>query len=227
MTTQDTARSLAQRLVDELRGQILSGALPPGEVLVEPRLAEGYGVSKTPVREALHLLATEGLVAVLPKKGYLVRTMAPQDLAEVLDLRMLLEPHAAGEAARHANAALLGSLRDALDRQREVSPTDPIEGMREARRFHETLASGARNSRLADALHRCFNETSRAHHILPGLREHMTDAVELDEHEAVYSAVASGDAAAAEDAMRAHLRTIHATVTRQFARGSGLWDGAR
>jgi DNA-binding GntR family transcriptional regulator len=216
--------SIADRLVRQLREMVLTGGLAPGSVIVEPQLAEQFGVSKTPVREALRLLATEGLVAVVPKKGYLVRMLGPQDVSEVLDLRMLLEPHAAGAAARFADASLASELRAVLDRQSEVAGADPLAGMQEARLFHQGIAHAARNRRLAETLQRCFDESARAHHVLPGLRQHMTARQELEEHEAVFAAIAAGDPVQAAEAMRAHLRTIHDTAMRQVAHGSGLWD---
>ena len=211
-----------QRVLSELRGLILTGAIRPGEVLVEPQLAARFATSKTPVREALHVLAAEHLVTVLPKKGYLVATMTPQDLAEVLDLRMLLEPHATAEAARYADAAGVARLRTLLADQGVA--TDPLERMRHAADLHRSLALLGRNGRLSTSLERCFDETARAHHVLGGLNAHMESDVELDEHARIVDAVESGDAEAAREAMRTHLRTIRRVTLRQWTDGPGLWD---
>lgn len=218
------AESMTARLATDLRRMILEGELAPGSLVVEPKLAEQFGVSKTPVREALRLLTTEGLLAVLPKKGYLVATMSSQDVAEVLDLRMLLEPHSCSSAAAFADPALVRTLRDLLDRQREHAAAEPLKSMEYAADFHRALAAGARNRRLSEVLARCFDETSRAYHVLPGLHGHLAADEELAEHEAVYAAVAAGDGAAAAEAMRAHLRSIRSAMARQFERPSGLWS---
>ncbi|QCU79271.1 GntR family transcriptional regulator [Citricoccus sp. SGAir0253] len=204
---------------------VLTGRLAPGEVLAEARLAERFGVSKTPVREALHILAAEGLVTVLPKKGYLVRTMSPQDLGEVLDLRMLLEPHAAAEAARHATSPTVSSLRGAVDRQRELTGGDPLAAMGAARDVHLALAAASRSTRLVAALERVLDDMARAHHVLPGLQVQMAHPGELAEHEAIVEAVAAGDGAAAERAMRAHLHSVRTTVLDHLGRSAALWSG--
>lgn len=212
------------RLVGELRRMILTGEFEPGEVLVEPRLAERFGTSKTPAREALHILAAEGLLTVLPKKGYLVQTMTQQDLQEVLDLRMLLEPHAAAEAARLRNEQAVARLRTILESQREVSQNDPLAAMRTAREFHRVIAQTAQNSRLEAQLLRSLDETARAHYVIPDLQAHMSTAEELVEHERIVEAIAQGDVTAAERAMRVHLRTIRAVTIGKLDRRSGLWD---
>jgi DNA-binding GntR family transcriptional regulator len=210
------AGSLTERLTDELRAMVLDGRLAPGSVVVEPRLAEEFQVSKTPVREALRLLAAEGHVTVLPKKGYLVRTLTHQDLSDVLDMRLLLEPHAAASVAGFGEPERIASLRGALDRQRALSDSDPLAAMREARSFHESIARGSRNQRLAETLGRCFDETSRAHHVLLGMRGRAVSDQELAEHEAVYAAIASGDVPGARAAMADHLRSVRRSAAAQF-----------
>ncbi len=203
---------------------ILTGELKPGEVLVETRLAERFRLSKTPVREALHILAAEGLVTVLPKKGYLVQTMSPQDLGEVLDLRMLLEPHAAAEAARYATPRTASTLRAALDLQRKFTDGDALDAMGAARDFHLAVAEGARSTRLTAALVRVLDDMARAHHVLPGLQDQMAHPQELAEHEAIMEAIAAGDGTAAARAMRTHLSSVRTTVLDHLQRTSALWS---
>lgn len=215
--------SLTDGLVVQLRSAILTGELAPGSIVVEPRLAEEYSVSKTPVREALRILTTQGLLTVLPKKGYLVRTMGLNDVQETLDLRMLLEPHAAASAAGFLSPALVAELRQILDAQAEVSTENPLAAMEAAQRFHQCIADASRNTRLADTLRHCFDETARAHHVLPGLQRYMSAPAEQAEHEAIYEAIAGADARAAESAMRVHLRSIRATMAQQFNDPGSLW----
>jgi DNA-binding GntR family transcriptional regulator len=215
--------SLTDRLVIQLRAAILTGRISPGSIVVEPRLAEEYSVSKTPVREALRLLTSQGLLTVLPKKGYLVRTMGLNDVQETLDLRMLLEPHAAAAAAGFLPQQLTAQLRQLLDTQAALSPADPLGAMNAAQEFHQAIAEASRNSRLADSLRRCFDETARAHHVLPGLQHYMGAPTELAEHEAIYAAIAAADARAAEDAMRVHLRSIRSAMAQQFTDPGSLW----
>lgn len=215
--------SLTDRMVVQLREAILTGQLAPGSIVVEPRLAEEYSVSKTPVREALRLLTSQGLLTLLPKKGYLVRTMGLNDVQETLDLRMLLEPHAAAAAAGFLPQHLVGNLRGLLDTQAGFSDSDPLAAMHAAQAFHQGIADASRNTRLADSLRRCLDETARAHHVLPGLQHHIGTPIELAEHEAIYAAIAAGDARAAQEAMRVHLRSIRTAMAQQFTDPGSLW----
>lgn len=215
--------SLADRLAVQLREAILTGQIAPGSIVVEPRLAEEFSVSKTPVREALRLLASQGLLTVLPKKGYLVRTMGLNDVQETLDLRMLLEPHAAAAATGFLSQRLAVDLRGLLDTQAALSLADPLGAMKAAQDFHQAIADASRNTRLADSLRFCFDETARAHHLLPGMQRYMGVPTELEEHEAIYAAIAAADARGAEDRMRVHLRSIRAAMAQQFTDPGSLW----
>lgn len=216
--------SLSDRLTQKIRADILTGDIAPGSIVVEPRLAEQYAVSKTPVREALRMLCSEGLLTVLPKKGYLVRTMGLNDVQETLDVRMLLEPHAAGAAATFHTPQLAAQLRQHLDTQHEISSHAPLEAMAAAQEFHQLIGVASRNTRIIDILDTCLTETARAHHVLPGLAHYVGAPQELAEHEEIYAAIIAGDAPGAEAAMRKHLRSIRTTMAKQFTDPSRLWS---
>lgn len=225
MVEQNKRSSLTATINERLRTMILTGELAPGQVVIESDLAERFDSSKTPVREALHQLVTEGLVSVLPKKGYLVRPMTQQDLTEVLDLRMLLEPHAAAECARFADAETIGRLRECLDRQEAAGPKNPMARTERARSFHLEIAHSARSTRLLSSLQRCYAEMVRAHHVLPQLCDHLGNPRELEEHEAIYKAITEGQSAAAAEAMRVHVRTIRSTMGVDLGAEALLWRG--
>lgn len=219
---------MSSTIADELRSMILTGSLAPGSVVIEADLAVRFDSSKTPVREALRQLTAEGLVTVLPKKGYLVRAMTQQDLTEVLDLRMLLEPHAAAECARFADAETIQRLRQCIDRQETAGPADPMARTERARSFHLEIAYASRSSRLITMLQKCHEEMVRAHHVIPQLRDHLGNPRELEEHETIYRAIAGGRGELAAAHMRDHLRTIRSTIraTRHVDLGAEalLWQ---
>ncbi|MER7797054.1 GntR family transcriptional regulator [Microbacterium sp. NPDC096154] len=206
------AVSLTDRLTDDLRTRILTGSLEPGSIVVEPRLAEKFGVSKTPVREALGRLTSEGLVIVLPKKGYRVRPMGLRDVEEVLTMRELLEPHACAEAASRITPEELDALRGILDTQRAHAGEEPLEAMRDARVFHHRIAVASGNARLAEAVAGPLDETSRAHHVLTGMQRYMAQPQEVAAHARIIDALASGSPEEAAEAMRAHLASIRAAM---------------
>lgn len=208
---------------DRLREGILTGRYAPGEMVYEGILAVEYGLSKTPVREALHLLAARGLVTVLPKKGYMVRTMDFRDVREIMDLRMLLEPHAVEAAARSCAHAVVGDLRECLDAQSRLR-NQPLEAMAQAQKFHLALARAGGNDRVLDVLSQVLDETARAHHVLPALQSYMSTTEEQAAHEAIFGAVEAGDPTAAGALMRDHLRSINVEM-RSAAMGTegNIW----
>ncbi|THF58654.1 GntR family transcriptional regulator [Pseudothauera rhizosphaerae] len=98
-------RALYEAIADSLRERILAHELPPGAALDEAALAHGYGVSRTPVREALKVLAQQGLVLIEPRRGCCVAEFSSADVAALFDVLDLLEGHAVRAAARDGLAA--------------------------------------------------------------------------------------------------------------------------
>lgn len=92
-------------IVDDIRRDLLAGGLAPGSLLSQSDLAKAYGVSRIPVRDALQALAAEKLVTIVPGKGARVLSLSPQDLAELYDLRILLEGDLIARATPLANTA--------------------------------------------------------------------------------------------------------------------------
>lgn len=213
--------SLAERLTETLRDRVITGVLAPGTVVIEPALAQEFQVSKTPVREALQRLTHEGLIEVLPKRGYLVRAMTQADLQDVLELRDLLEPIAAQQVATAVArggapaAAVLASLEEALQAQRDARV--PHDRLLAALHFHRTLALATPNVRIRIPLARALDETTRALYVLPSVFDERREDEGLSEHEQLLSAIASGDPQAAKTAALAHFArltpagTVHTT----------------
>lgn len=208
--------SLKAEIAARLRSQILEGELEPGQRVIEPELAERFGASKTPVREALQLLAAEGLVEVLPKKGYRIRTMELTDLSEILELRTLLESRAAARCARCADSEQIEELTQRWEAQRDALGLEPLERTLLARDFHAGIAQAAGSHRLAGILEGLHHEMVRAHHVLPQLRWHLSEEIELREHREILAAITAGDPERAEAAMRTHMVSIRESL------GSGV-----
>ena len=210
--------SLKAEIAAALRSQILEGALQPGERVIEPELAQRFGASKTPVREALQLLVAEGLVEVLPKKGYRIRGMELTDLGEVLELRTLLEPRAAARCARWADPEQVEDLTRRWEAQRDAPGLEPLERTLRARDFHAGIAQAAGSHRLSGILEGLHHEMVRAHHVLPQLRWHLSEEIELREHRGILAAITAGDPERAEAAMRTHMDSIRESL------GAGLGE---
>lgn len=150
MTPGTTHRPLRALVGDEVRRLIITGELAPGSRLVEDRLAEQLGVSRNPVREALQVLAGEGFVEVLPRRGAVVAQVTAEHAGDLFDIRMALEPLAARLAARRASPAALASLEGVLARSREATDQGELDVLAECNSaFHQLVVEASGNAYLA------------------------------------------------------------------------------
>lgn len=133
-----------------VRGEILACVLQPGEELREQELARRFGVSKSPVRDALQKLEFEGLVEIEPRRGHRVKPISVADAEDILDLRLLLESGVVRRAAERASEAELGS----LDAFREADTASVAAFTLYNREFHTRLAQLSGNRRLLDEMRR-------------------------------------------------------------------------
>lgn len=191
-----------------LRKAILSNTLSPGQRLNVPELAGRLGVSLTPVRNAIQLLAAEGLVDVRPRSGTFVARVSVEEVRETFEIRRALECLAVEKAAARglteAELERLGGLLKKLEL--------PVATEEDRRRheldnaeFHRTLIEAGRNARLA-AQYGMLNahiQIARIHAADTGWRARLEG--ERAEHQAIVEALATGDAPRAVAAMKAHI----------------------
>lgn len=190
-----------------LRREILSGVHPPGTPLREIGLSERFGVSRTPVREALSRLHHERLLE-RGTRGLQVPRIDPQEVIQIYDLRVMLEEDAAGQAARARTTADLIRLEALMERDRDlVSPSDELR-VRSNLEFHAAVWAAAHNRVLEDLLNRLSTHLIHAPHSTLSVPDRWHDA--LDEHEALLQAIAEQRV---EDAARiacTHMETARA-----------------
>lgn len=206
--TDTTASALAERL----RLEIGEGVWAPGTALRQEELAARFGASRIPVREALQLLAAEGLLEIAPNRGAFVARLDRDQVEEIFDLRILLETDLLGRALPHHDAKSLIRV-NALQAELEVEQARSgwLEG---DRRFHEALyapAARPQTLRLAMTL-RAQVERYALQDIGPDTRR----AEWKREHRALIAAVKAGDAAKAVAALTRHLDETRAAVTRRL-----------
>jgi DNA-binding GntR family transcriptional regulator len=188
-----------------LRQAILAGDLPPGEPLGEESLGRQLGISRTPIREALLRLQSEGLVDMLPNRPAAVRSFSADDLREMHSLRAVLEGHAAREATRHLTEADFVDLEASCSRYGALAKEDEAlpQLVEENFRFHETIANAASSERLIAMI--------RQVSALPLIyKSYMTYSLEnrttaWEHHVAILEALRARDADQAERAMKAHV----------------------
>jgi DNA-binding GntR family transcriptional regulator len=186
-----------RRLLDDIR----SGTLAPGARLRETDLAERLGISRTPVREAIRQLETDGLVVHLPRQGATIRRLDHAEVVELYEMRAVLEGTGARLAARAASDIELAELA-ALNDELEQAPLG--DAARELNRvFHRTLIDAARNRFLIKSM----SALQKTLLILgpTTLADPDRAMSAVAEHGALLGALRSRDGAAAEAAMRAHV----------------------
>jgi DNA-binding GntR family transcriptional regulator len=197
-------RSVVDQVHEELLQRIVAGELPPGSRLRQEALAEEHGVSRTPLREALARLVSEGLVELEPNRGATVARRDFGDMEQAWRARLVVEPGAARLAAERRDPAMLERMREIVRRQRDVA--DDLTASFELNRdFHLALVNAAHNphlSRFADLLW-----LSRIG--VPIFARQARDRAQIlswaDEHEAILAAVAAGRGARAERLTREHI----------------------
>lgn len=204
--TRSTEGTNAERVFEALRADIVAGTYPPGERLRTEALAERYGTSRTPVREALMLLEGDGLVEIEPRRGAVVRTFDGPDLVDLYEVRAILEARAAHLAAQRIDASKLDTLEAACVRAEAVTGADGegLEALISANEeFHATVIAAAGSPRLQEAL-RAVAGIPR-----PFKAIFWKDAEErarsLQAHREVVAGLRAGSAERAESAMRLHV----------------------
>ena len=197
-------RALYEDVAERLRHQIFTRQLEPGAWIDEMKLAGEYGISRTPLREALKVLAVEGLVEMKPRRGAYVAEMSRDDVAQVYHLLALLESDAAGQVAREATDEQLAELQAIHDQlERQVRQRDAFFATNE--RFHMALLeiAGNRWRRQIVADLRKVMKLNRHHSLFKQGR--LADS--LAEHRLVMDALRKRHAERATALMRAHFES--------------------
>jgi DNA-binding GntR family transcriptional regulator len=209
--------SLSQVVGEKIRGQILEGRLRPGERLVEDRLSAELGVSRVPVREALRGLSMEGLVRLEPNRGATVTEVTPRLVADLVEVRTLLEALNARLAARRHDPKIVVLLEDTLRRGNEAAQSGSSEELaRLNAEFHERLAEASRNAVLSDIMRSLRERTSLAFSINGRARA----SQDWQEHAAILAAVIDGDEEMAALLADRHVRNAAAAFARTMAQAA-------
>ena len=201
--------SMAKIVGEKIRGQILDGTLRPGERLVEDRLSAELGVSRVPVREALRELSAEGLVRIERHRGATVTEVTPQMVAELVEVRALLEGQNALLAAQRHDPAIVRQLGEVLRRGNEAAASGSTEELaRLNAEFHELLAVAARNAVLSDVMRSLRERTSLAF----ALNGRSRAREDWQEHAGILAAVIAGDGELASLLATRHVHNAAAAV---------------
>lgn len=210
--------SLADKVFKKLQEDILNGAKHPGENLTELKISAELGVSRTPVREAIHRLEQEGLVELIPNKGAVVVGVSEQDLRDIYEIRMKLEGLASRWAASRITEEELLQLREIVDLQEFYTGKGDMDQLRNLdSRFHDSIyaISGSRVLRHTLAgLHHSIQRYRKQSFSAAGRAEKM-----LLEHQQILDAFQKKDPDLAEKVTTGHIENARKNMLKSALRG--------
>jgi len=201
-----THRPLREKVVDELRRRIIDGAYEPGDRLTEERLADAFGVSRNPVREAIRVLTAEGFLLAQPRRGAVVATMSVQDVEDLFDVRLSLEALAAALAAARAGPSGAAVLDKLLAKARTTRRTAELAALNT--QFHAAICTLSGNALLVGLMESLHGRVRWVYRQSAETRA----ASSWAEHEELAAAIRTGDADAAARAARAHVLAAQASA---------------
>jgi DNA-binding GntR family transcriptional regulator len=208
------AQNLPGHVQSVLLEAILSRVLVPGERLLIDEIAEHFGISKIPVREAIKALEASGWLDAQPRRGTYVRPLSEEELAQVFEMRRVLEPYAARKAAERRTAEQLAELKELVAAGNDaIKRKDVVETSRVNSRFHSVIAEAVGNTILSDSLKDLQSRIRRYFVDIdwPKRRESFA------EHRNIYEAIRDQDADRAEQLTIAHVGHTESLAARTIA----------
>ena len=197
--------SLVEIAYARLRAAIEAHEFEPGQRMREAEIAEWLGISRTPTRDALRLLESEGLLAAAPRRGLVVAQLDHRGVSEIYDVRAVLESFAASRAARQATSAEVALLRGNLRKQQEADQDNIPLLLQLNYQFHEIIVQASRNRYLHASLRALEAPLSLLRGTTYADPERRQEA--LEQHTAIADAIASGDMDTANELAANHVRT--------------------
>jgi DNA-binding GntR family transcriptional regulator len=152
---------IREKVYEDIKSSILSGHYTPGEKLAEEHLAETLGVSRTPVREALHKLESEGLIKPRKKRGFIVSRDTKEEVEELFELRSILEGHTLRVISQIISEEILRQLHDSIRKAEEALRRNRIEDVFKW------------NTRFHDTLHELVADKTRLHRLIVNIRKYV------------------------------------------------------
>jgi len=197
----DKHLTLRERILETIRDGIISGVLKPGEKVAEPELAERFGISRTPIREAFRQLESEGYLTVIPRKGAVVVSFSARDVEEFYAIKSILEGYAARMACEKLTSRELEKLVTINERLRHLADTGDIKHFFKVHGdFHDQFIRAADNEKLQELITNLVSKFQRLRLTslsLPGRMQ-----VSVQEHDKIIEAFRRKDPDLAEQLVR-------------------------
>lgn len=203
--TEFNVGSLRGKVFNLLQNDILNGVYQTGDSLVETKLSEELGVSRTPIREAIRQLELEGLVQSIPNKGTFVKGISAQDIEDIYTIRMLIEGLAARWATEKVTDAIIKELKEVVELEEfYTSKNDVSHLLQYDTKFHDIIFKASKSMPLMHTLSAFHNYIQRARNM--SLNNPERANMVLSEHKSILQAIIEKDASKAERLTTEHVR---------------------
>ena len=220
--SESQSRLLADRIYEQLKADIIRCKYQPGVSLTEIEMANKFNVSRTPIQEVCNRLLKEDLLHSIPYKGYIVSLINLQDLHELYQIRLVLEPYAAEMAARNPSPRFLEALREELRTEKPYSQYEDFINFIDADLdFHQLIAEGCGSLRLTRVISDLRNQIERLAHLIYE-QYGPYENVAFDDHHDIVRSIEARDPAAASETMTRHIenyrdRALQALASERLA----------
>ena len=226
MTGVRTRTSLADQVYEQIEQKILSGDCAPGSVLSENRLSAELGVSRTPVREALARLESQGLLQTAPNRGIVVSGVTPEDAADIYEIRLRIEGLAAARCAQRISPEQVRALGEMVELQEFYAGRENAQRLRVLDSdFHQAIFEYCASPTLAAILTDLHHKLQRYRAISLSRPERTVQAVL--EHKQIYEAIARGDAPQAQRLTERHVRNAYKNILKYQEKEQSSWGPLR
>jgi DNA-binding GntR family transcriptional regulator len=193
--------TLREKILESIREAIIKGTLKPGEKVAEPELAERFGISRTPIREAFRQLESEGFLVVIPRKGAVVVSFSPKEIEEFYAIKSILEGYAARKACENLSDKEIDRLKAINDKLRQLAKEDDIKHFFKIHNeFHELFIKAADNEKLHDLISSLLGKFQRLRLTSLSLPGRM--AISVQEHDKIIEAFRDRNVEQAEQLVR-------------------------
>lgn len=194
-------QTLREKILETIREAILKGNLKPGEKVAEPELAERFGISRTPIREAFRQLESEGYLTVIPRKGAVVAALSEKDIQEFYAIKSILEGYAAELAAAKLTEKEIEKLEAINDRLKQLAEEGDVKTFyRVHNEFHEMFLKAAGNSKLYELIQQLGLKFNRLRMASLSVEGRM--AISVAEHDKLLEAFRKHDGILAENLVK-------------------------
>lgn len=211
--------TLRERIVEFIKDSVISGRLKPGERVPEQEIAENFGISRTPIREAFRQLESEGFITVTPRKGAVVSPITDKDVSEFYAIKSLLEGYAARTACSKLTHREIKRLETLNAQMEKCAEKNDVKGFFKLdHQFHDTFLKACGNDKLCALIHHLVQQFERFRITAMALPGRMNDSVK--QHHEIIEAFKAGDTGLVENLVRANAERGRDTLVEELRRGT-------